>query len=854
MMGPQKTGMTAKAAALALLAGLATVSAAPVTETKSVLTVSGLPRPSVVVAEAGAQAQARTLVTLLGRITGQTPPLSVGMAPATEDAVVIHVGRTEYVESLGLNLDALHPAGYRLLMPDASHLVLAGRRPLGTGYAVYDFMKRFGGYRHFMPGALGEVTPRRDTLALPPRLDVREEPSFVTYNNAGMYGGNAAFSRSSHVAQYATHWFMHIFPPATYGKAHPEYYPMIDGKRFVPPDTLEGTWQPCVSNPDLPAIAMAYARDYFAKNPDKLSVPMGVNDGLGDCQCPGCLGLQKKYANPYIPFYNAVAKLLRQEFPDKTVAFIAYGGAREVPRGIRLEPGIHVEITNGARDGLAAMRAWREAGATSLGLYDYLYGGGYVVPRHYPHVMADAWRKAYKALGLRGGWFETFTQVWLYDGPRQYVLNELAWDIDADVDELLEDYFTSFYGAGGKAVRQFFNRHEDVYRRRADPLHPMSDWHSPEQMKDYTHADLAYLRGRLDTAEAALAREPDSAPAARLALLRKVYGLTERMIGAEIIVNELGAVGRVRGRRAARRLVERMETGFRLQAEIAEYAMTEAEERDLFTRTGLQAFRAQPELQSGQRLEAQADRLLALATAAIEAEEGWPAAREFCFDTARNALTPAFRAVALTPVYSREAADAKVNLVANGGCEPPDAAADARAGVEANGQQAFKAPGWNTWHFQQTVTRFMHDASDPHGGGHSFAIGENNYSGSFMQGVRVQPGCRYRLAFWVKQSPAGRGGAASVRWQGKSGWLDVEGKSPRISVPYPRASETAWREISATFTAPADATAPAERVSALLLLGAPSGQTAGERIWFDDVSLTKIFDPAAQLPPTLTVK
>ncbi len=468
--------------------------------------------------------------------------------------------------------------------------------------------------------------------------------------------------------------------------------------------------------------------------------------------------------------------------------------------------------------------------------------------------MADAWRKAYKALGLRGGWFETFTQVWLYDGPRQYVLNELAWDIDADVDELLEDYFTSFYGAGGKAVRQFFNRHEDVYRRRADPLHPMSDWHSPEQMKDYTHADLAYLRGRLDTAEAALAREPDSAPAARLALLRKVYGLTERMIGAEIIVNELGAVGRVRGRRAARRLVERMETGFRLQAEIAEYAMTEAEERDLFTRTGLQAFRAQPELQSGQRLEAQADRLLALATAAIEAEEGWPAAREFCFDTARNALTPAFRAVALTPVYSREAADAKVNLVANGGCEPPDAAADARAGVEANGQQAFKAPGWNTWHFQQTVTRFMHDASDPHGGGHSFAIGENNYSGSFMQGVRVQPGCRYRLAFWVKQSPAGRGGAASVRWQGKSGWLDVEGKSPRISVPYPRASETAWREISATFTAPADATAPAERVSALLLLGAPSGQTAGARIWFDDVSLTKIFDPAAQLPPTLTVK
>src|SRR5690606_23946328 len=132
-----------------------------------------------------------------------------------------------------------------------------------------------------------------------------------------------------------------------------------------------------------------------------LGFPLGVNDGGGDCRCPQCLEAKEKYSNQYLPFYNETARLAKEAFPGKIPAFIAYGGARQAPKGIRPGGNLLVEITGGMAEDLRQMKEWRAAGMENFGLYDYLYGGGYVIPRHYPRLIARTWKRVAKEYGLR---------------------------------------------------------------------------------------------------------------------------------------------------------------------------------------------------------------------------------------------------------------------------------------------------------------------------------------------------------------------------------------------------------------------------------------------------------------------
>ena len=103
-----------------------------------------------------------------------------------EPSLLIHVGQTAYVNSLGLDFDSLHPYGYYIVMRDGRNLVLAGKRDAGTNYAVIDFLKRYLGYRRFLgTPELNEIIPKQSRLVLPAKLEIREEPSIHSYTRPG---------------------------------------------------------------------------------------------------------------------------------------------------------------------------------------------------------------------------------------------------------------------------------------------------------------------------------------------------------------------------------------------------------------------------------------------------------------------------------------------------------------------------------------------------------------------------------------------------------------------------------------------------------------------------------------------
>lgn len=766
--------------------------------------------------------------------------LTVNDPTALPDQLTILVGRSEEAERLGLNFAELHPYGYFIKLVGEDNLVLAGRNVTADAYAVFDFLKRFAGYRYFGPGELGEIVPRQEAIALPKTVDITETPSLVSYTNAGLYGGNGAFFRSWRTTLLASHWLGKIYPPEKYGQQHPEYYTMVDGKRFVPPPGMEGTWQPCVSNPDLPAIAVEYAAtEWFPKHPEALGFSVGVNDGGGDCHCPECEKWREQYGNPYIPFYNEIGRLLEQRLPGKLACFIAYGGAAEPPHGITLEPNLYVEVCSGLQDDLRLLRQWHEAGARHLGLYDYLYGGGYVLPRHYPHIMGEAWKRAHRDFGLSGAWTESFIQVWLYDGPRQYVLNELAWDMDQDIDALLADYFEKFYCEAAAPMRAFFDRLEAIYARRPDPLHPMTDWKSLRQMDQYTREDREYLRQRLDEARGVVR---DRAAAARLELMAKIFGLSDLYLQACLAARDLSQLSTAEVSDPDR-IIALVSEGMGAVNAIDAYTMTEAEEKAIFTNTNLDGYRNEPTLKTRPLVEREADRALELITrqrlqtaTAAQVRDWWRA-------LAARPEHAQIRPLLLTQAYLAEHPEGGPELIPSPSFELEGAPAE-QVLSDADLQKFDWArldqrlPGWSTWHFQQSVTRFYWDPTEAHTGSRSLSVRENQIAGCFQTAVRVTPGARYRLSFWVKQQPPDRGGSMSIRWMNEKGWADQgAGAVARITVEYPKGAESTWRQVVVTFTAPEGVT------SCIPLFSAPR-QTAVEGIWFDDISMVQIYDPA----------
>jgi hypothetical protein len=803
------------------------------------ISINGIPRDVTIFAEKESLAQATLLAKYLNKATGTD--IQVNKENKGTNPLYIRVGGDEETKKRIPSLSSIHPFGYFITLADKNTLIIAGQRPIATEYAVYDFLKKFAGYRRFMPGDIGEILPEQKHISLPATLSLKEEPSLLSYVNAGFYGGSNFF-RSWRTTLLASHWLMKIYPPEKYGKDHPEYYTMVDGKRFVPPANMGGTWQPCVTNPDLPAIAVEYAKnEWFPKNPEALGFSVGVNDGGGDCHCPDCTAAKIKYNNQYISYYNSVAKLLAKEVSNKLVCFIAYGGAAGVPKNITLEPNIYVEVCSGLQDNFQLMRGWKGAGAKHIGLYDYMYGGGYVVPRHYPSILGNAWKKAYREFGLSGAWTETFIQVWLYDGPRQYVMNELAWNINADINGLLDDYFTKFYAEAAVPMRQFFNKIEEVYGRKSDPLHPMKDWQSLAQFAEYRKEDLSFLDAKLAEAKK-LVKDPSASK--RLALFEKIFALSRLYLEGYLSTVDLKEITRITDESQAKKAMEIVSAGIGAAEKIDAYTMTPEEEKNIFINTTLNGFRNTPTLKIAPGIEQEADRIFSLINEWKKKSIGEKATREYWLSLATNPRYQNIAPILLTPVYCAESAEAKKNLVKSPGFEPDESSSDESVFTEKDLEKfewkslSKKLPGWSTWHFQQSVTRFYWDPTEAHSGKYSLAIKENQISGCFQTGIAVTPGCRYRLSFWVKQNPPDKGGSLSIRWSGPKGWADQgEGAVARILIPYPQEKESMWRKVETTFTVEANVT------TCIPLFSAPR-QDAGETIWFDDISMIKIYDPS----------
>ena len=265
---------------------------------------------------------------------------------------VIHLGRDAWVEELIRDLPTLDDDGFAIEAVDAWNLVIAGPSPRGTRYGVLEFIESILGVRWLLPGSLGEYAPRVDPLPLP-EIHVRREPAFMSRTQPGLPSpAQREWGRRQRLHERlcgATHSLQSIFAPARYAQSHPEFFPIVNGRRYLDPGGWD--WHPCFCAEGLAEEAARVAIEHFGDHPEERGFSISISDGDVHCECARCLDAEKGRRNrlgmrhvweQYFRWANRVAQLVTAEFPDRYLGALAYANLFDPPSEVEVHPSIVV--------------------------------------------------------------------------------------------------------------------------------------------------------------------------------------------------------------------------------------------------------------------------------------------------------------------------------------------------------------------------------------------------------------------------------------------------------------------------------------------------------------------------------
>ncbi len=402
--------------------------------------------------------------------------------------------------------------------------------------------------RWFVPGASGYEPGRVSAVRRP---EAQRDRGFLTRAMSSLAGeAQHTWARRNGVTEPLP--FMHnltVVFPVSLRATRPEFFPLVAGRRLVPrPGSY--FWNPDLARPDVAAFAADAARRHFRAHPEAAGFALGINDGLVWGESPELLKLatpvrwfreRPNYSNLVFTFMNRVAAELAPEFPDKYVGALAYYWAEEAPDFAlhrQVVPFLTADRSQGydagfAAEDLALRDRWvrRVLGSPGpgtarprLGLYDYLDGEGFFVPRIYHGLLAENLRAA-----RRAGFTDHFAEIpanWGLDPVTPWLVAQLTQDPEVPLAERREEFLRRYFGAAAGPMGRFYARAEAQWIAQPGPPYWMKHYRNESQAVVFPAASLQALRAELDEA---LAGPLAPRHRARVERVAAAFGLTERL-------------------------------------------------------------------------------------------------------------------------------------------------------------------------------------------------------------------------------------------------------------------------------------------------------------------------------------
>jgi hypothetical protein len=463
----------------------------------------GQPKAKIVLPQAPTSLEkfaAAELQRYVARILGaELPVLQESEAPKSGFSFFLGNTRKAAQEGVRRNERRMGQDGFTLRSV-RDGLIVFGQDDRGTLFGVYELLERYFDVRWFMPGEIGEYVPRSADLRLG-QVKLVFKPSFrLRWVGQGEWPlrqrMNVSVTADGRDVGINWKWHFHTFriliPPEKYAAGHPEYFALVKGKRQITDDPTHGN-QLCTSNPD---VVREVARNLIATldaEPGIEVITLSPNDGGGFCECENCCVLDEpgrdwfaKYSRRLAVFNNDVAKRVRQKHPQVLIKVGAYAMYARPPLDKRCRPESNLAVqlchlyfchNHPVEDDLCqagvtykpgpqfqpnqefrqVLGQWRKLSPHLL-VYEYYSVGG-MAKADLPWPLVHTMRRDipyYREHGVEGFYTQLSPALWHRLGLNYYLAAKLCWNTDLNVDALLDDYFTKFYGPAAAPMRDYF--------------------------------------------------------------------------------------------------------------------------------------------------------------------------------------------------------------------------------------------------------------------------------------------------------------------------------------------------------------------------------------------------------------
>ena len=475
--------------------------------------------------------------------------------PREKGPTPIWVGQSKAADENGWNRSKLGDEE-AVISIKKDQIILTGGARRGTISAAYRFLEDFTGVRWWT--LLEETVPNSPDLkvkvgtfvwspvfthryltvgAYPEGLFSLRNRLTPYFDENGKYPGNIEGQMAFNwdLGYPAEHHSLARYLPTSLFKEKPSWFATINGS-----PTSEGHGLN-LQNPEAREyvqkvlrgnirIALATAREYGMPEPRIFTV--SAPDNAPNSEDPLTQKVIKDNESEgasTFDFVNAAARSIQKDFPNIQLLTLAYQGARQVPKRIKMEKNVAVQYCTEELDmsvplsspnnekTLAELQRWRSA-TDHLWIWEYnasfaygytyldMYGGGSGFP--IPNFRSIEERiRYYKSVGVEGVMLQfsgdaSTSVYWDNEEMKHWISAKLLEDPEKKYDDLLHEFLNGYYGKASEKIGE--------YLALLDQQKSQVTFYS--ELSELSYLKLDFLKGAsdiMDAAQAAAQGDPE---------------------------------------------------------------------------------------------------------------------------------------------------------------------------------------------------------------------------------------------------------------------------------------------------------------------------------------------------------
>ena len=375
---------------------------------------------------------------------------------------------------------------------------------LGTLKGVTTFAEKFVNtrvmhYRKYSDSIHpGIVTYPQKKIVLSDKYFYRNRPQFMSTTGASLglwydiannwvpYGGIKLNAHSHATA----------IPQAKYYKTNPEFFALINGKRYFCP----GGRQPhyCLSNKKVQELI--YQELLSRAKTGAHLVEVGASDGFKPCECKECEAWYntKEWSEKLWCFHRDLAARLYKDSPKTKVSIMCYGNTQVLPKTFKKFPSPNVVI-DVAPPAKKILERWKKFNIQGIISWTYFFGC-YKANGFSPALDFDTLQKCAASLygyNIRGIYNCGQFSAPSLEGPWYYAYGKWLGDKNIPADTLLTEYCLYTFGPkAGPAFKAFFKYLDSRLKAEKLPNPVRDDWSQLEALANLRVLTIPFWQKR----------------------------------------------------------------------------------------------------------------------------------------------------------------------------------------------------------------------------------------------------------------------------------------------------------------------------------------------------------------------